>query len=244
MTGLFSYMANEDSDMVSLPEAMSAMYSEMDKYAQDMARKANSSCRKGCSNCCYLLAISSTIDGLNIAYHLVQTRSTKELRELVDALIEVGKKCDFPGLDNGTYFLKKIRCAFLSDQGECGIYSVRPASCRYHYVISPPENCSPDAKDGRTKIIDFRSLENAILTLNTQVTGKISGAPISLAVIAGLKTILKDAAETDEERKLIEYLDKRSQEVLTPDEWLHKHARNVHESTTKGTSGRMALDLK
>lgn len=93
------------------------------------------SCKKGCSFCCHI----------NVDIHEV------EAKVIFNYLGENGrfKKIDWNKLENqkglGTYERPKIKdsaCIFLESNGTCGIYDVRPISCRKFFVVSSAEKCN------------------------------------------------------------------------------------------------------
>ena len=145
---------------IGVSEALAALFESLDKTAQDALQKFGHvvSCKKGCNHCCKLLCTCSFAESVLIAETLLKGDAWEVW---LPKLREAALKTDFEGVDDGTYFSKKHSCVFLNDEGACSIYSIRPAACRFHLVVSPPENCDPDHR-GTANLIDFRKLEHVV----------------------------------------------------------------------------------
>lgn len=143
-------------EKVTATEYLMQLYKTADAHAEDMAKKMNSTCKKGCTACCGLLATITIADGFVLAEGLL---NRPDWEEWLPKLVTESLRHCYPGITKENWFKKKNMCVFLKD-GACSVYERRPAACRYHYVLSPPENCSPDMPpETQTVMIDLISLE-------------------------------------------------------------------------------------
>lgn len=106
---------------------------------------AQSSCRKGCAACCYQAIPSTPLEVARIKKFMA-TDERKELwmnkiRELKDHYPKANGKANFSDLA-GPYFFEGRPCPFLDlEDNTCGIYPVRPQTCRNHMVMTDPALC-------------------------------------------------------------------------------------------------------
>lgn len=89
-----------------------------------------SSCRKGCSYCCYINVDVSALEA-EILKPFVRAEDIPQL--------EKQKNLDFQGFLKLPYEDKK--CIFL-ENNQCRVYNDRPLACRKYHVISDPEICN------------------------------------------------------------------------------------------------------
>jgi len=101
------------------------IYSELDKFADSMAKQAV--CSKGCAHCCNIPVEVLPIETLHIEHYTGYSKQPKKLRKT-------------PSKAHMDY------CPFL-DRGkmECKIYEVRPFNCRSFYTFDDPELCRTGA---------------------------------------------------------------------------------------------------
>lgn len=122
-------------------------------------------CGKGCSNCCSLAVNCTFPEALNAAKALTPTQG-EALRRHIERLRGL-----LPLSMDLKSFLKNHRqqlghCPFLNDQDACGIYQVRPCSCRA--LLSTKENrwCGTDfgALSSEEKRDYVESLDRAVVS--------------------------------------------------------------------------------
>lgn len=131
--------------------------------------KAQHACAPGCYFCCYLPVDVLAPEAFRIAAHLKQTRSARELAELVYRLGAHGQH-DFGARP----------CVFLS-HGHCSIYEVRPMVCRGYNSLSK-ERCEAYYHDAS---VDLKGTKD-------RVAGRLAEA-MEEGVIAGLNALGLDA---------------------------------------------------
>ncbi len=109
-------------------------------------------CKKGCSTCCNLVVEITAIEADLIKDYVIKNFGQEEIKTLEGKL---KNDCyHYPNsqhcLSDDSLRLKHFKlnrpCSFLSPNGECTIYEVRPINCRSYLVFSDPETCKP--KDG------------------------------------------------------------------------------------------------
>ncbi len=177
-------------------DVMAEMYQTLDGYAEIQAAKMKTTCKKGCSSCCYLFAIIGPANGLVLADHILKQPNWESWLPKLAAAAE--KTC-FEGVCRTTYFDKAIPCVFLdTESGTCKVYDKRPAACRFHYVVSDPKDCSPHAP-GRptTASIDFIQLEELTWAVDLQLTKQMGwemppAGPIPVVVLHMMQYLTKD----------------------------------------------------
>lgn len=176
-----------DEGSIKVTDSLREVYKKLDAVAEEVTKKAKTTCSKGCAHCCYLLPTITFTEGLLIAETLL---SGADWREWLPKLREAAKKFDYVGITKRNYFDKGNPCVFLSADKYCSIYAERPAACRYHYVVSPPEKCSHLAtKSTTTHILDMLPLEEHVWGLNKMVVDQLGRrdmmiAPLPLMVLA------------------------------------------------------------
>lgn len=110
------------------------------------------SCRKGCSECCYVYVDTTAIEAELIRRYVKENFQSSKVSELACKAKETAKEMphyqDIENADDNeiniiakNYFRKRIPCLFLTDKGECSIYEVRPVNCRIFNSVSSPERC-------------------------------------------------------------------------------------------------------
>jgi hypothetical protein len=110
-----------------------------------------------------LLVSATLLEAVLIAQHLLENDSWKhKLPELKRKLREQADRIDaLGGIDKGEatsspYLKSKTPCVFLKENGDCGIYRIRPLSCRTYFVASPPSYCDPDDPESVVAGFDMR----------------------------------------------------------------------------------------
>ncbi len=135
------------------PERAAFFYQVIDQIISKSMEQKNErqiSCRKGCAFCCYQNVDISydeaclLIDNVEIDWEAVEKQAANESN-------------------------RSKRCVFLKEDNTCGIYEVRPISCRKYFVVSPPNDCNMDdpSNSGRVEVMGVNNAEfisSAIMT--------------------------------------------------------------------------------
>lgn len=219
------------------------LFRDLDAVAERRATQLKATCAKGCSHCCYLLATASFVEGLYIAEDLLQR---PDWRDWLPRLHEAAKKFCYPGVNKANYFRQGIPCVFLKDN-TCSIYEKRPEACRYHYVASPPKNCSHEMpEDTGTAIINMMPLSEKVWELNAHVIkqlmeehGGVMSAmvvgPIPITILWAMAYLIGPSPEQAILRPFLE-------ELPMPMQWVVKYAdpKEMDESESKRSMREMS----
>lgn len=106
----------------------------LDQVEQDLSRHLTAqdrefvACAPGCGSCCMVNVAVLQPEAINIAHYLQQTRSAQELIDLKQRMKKMVTAIS--GLDEEERIALRCNCVFLSEQGRCTIYPVRPLLCR------------------------------------------------------------------------------------------------------------------
>lgn len=116
------------------------------------------SCKEGCAHCCHLYVISTIADAINIAEEILTKRPGWQI--LAKQIQGAAKKMTSSGMNAYSWFDLQEPCVFLNVLTRtCDIYSVRPAECRFYFVVSPPVQCSIQRKGEKVRRYDLLHAE-------------------------------------------------------------------------------------
>lgn len=107
-------------------------------------------CKKGCSACCNLTIDMTEIEAELIKKYVEENFTPEDIEYLENRFKDDSYHCPNTQhcLNDESLRLKYFKlnrpCAFLSKNGECTIYEVRPVNCRSYLVFSNPEICKPN----------------------------------------------------------------------------------------------------
>lgn len=200
-------------------QALTHLYERIDAALAPVLAKQPITCRKGCAHCCMLFTAVSTADALRIGQ---QVLSWPDWKEWVPKLVQAAKAHCFEGVSNTTYLAKKLRCVFLKEDNTCGIYKYRPAPCRFHLVISPPEKCIPGAEPPTARL-DLREAESHVWAFSAEVDQKLLKAeapvlsPLPLMTLFGMRLLL------DKKGPAAEFFEKATEGLPTPQEYFERY---------------------
>jgi len=110
----------------------------------------HSSCKKGCHACCYNIIPIHAIEAEMIRSFVKKNFNRKRMSDVLAKIDENARHYPDPfviGLDYsmevfGRYYENQILCPFLSREGSCTVYEVRPLIARTHIVFSSPSLCN------------------------------------------------------------------------------------------------------
>jgi hypothetical protein len=116
---------NSRLDLKERKRLVFALYDQYERLAKPFKEQAV--CEKGCASCCIDVGNvgATTLEGLIILEYL-QEWDNQAIEEINRSIRE-----------NRIEKLKSVlvRCPFLDDEASCGIYAVRPFSCRRLYSV-------------------------------------------------------------------------------------------------------------
>jgi len=153
-------------------------------------------CKEGCAHCCTLPATATIPEMVPVVEYLTsrcdweQRRPALE-RELVKQLTAFAGVNVLDERERVAFFQRQLPCMFLTPDRRCEVYAVRPTVCRYHMVVSPPENCElgPGAEPKPIALVDLRKIEHATALAGAQAFGSLTGGPIPLVFVLAAKAL-------------------------------------------------------
>lgn len=217
-------MSNE---MISPMEALDLIYAQVDPQVDSFAQQMKVTCRKGCSHCCTLLAIITLADGFYLAEELF---SREDWKEWLPKLVAASEKFCVPGINKAAWFKKQEPCVFLKDNA-CTVYSKRPSACRYHMVISPPENCAPNAVNGEVAMLDLIAVEAQTswkVSVDLAPEGVPLAGPIPLMTLYAM-VLLANQKYKDRRDEVID----AAKDLPTPQQWIMTYGEGLFEDAAK-----------
>lgn len=169
------------------------LYREHEAPVADAAARMKVTCREGCAHCCKLPATATVPEMVPVVEHLVSRgdwghRRPALERELTHQLTEFAGVNILDEEQRVAFFRRQLSCAFLKAD-RCEIYAVRPAVCRYHMVVSEPQNCAHGPAAKPIALLDLRKIEHAVAIKGAEALGELTGGPIALAFVLAAKLL-------------------------------------------------------
>jgi Fe-S-cluster containining protein len=167
------------------------LYRDNASYVADSAEQLGVTCKPGCAHCCMLPA-TATLPEMVLVVEYLTSRSDWEKRRPALERELIRQLTAFAGVDildprsREAFFTRQLPCTFLTADKRCSIYDVRPAVCRYHMVVSPPENC---AHVGEFVKVDLQALETQVAVDGAKALGELTGGPIALVFVLAAKAL-------------------------------------------------------
>lgn len=159
------------------------LFQLLDKKAEERLKTGQPvSCKRGCHACCRLSITIVKQEADLISEFLI--KSNQDLMRLSRRL-EKSARLMTRTLNRFDYLSLEKDCVFLDSKKDCSIYDVRPSACRYHYVVSPPEDCSILDRSSTITAVNLMDLE-AIVWRQTFEQDKIVTGPLPLIVLDSL----------------------------------------------------------
>lgn len=180
------------------------LYKDHAPIVADAVARMGVTCKEGCSHCCMLPATATVPEMILVVEYLAgrcdwpRRRPALE-RELTRQLTEFATINFLDDRERADFFRRQLPCAFLKDN-RCEIYPIRPAVCRYHMVVSPPENCALGAENPATARVDLSQLEGDVAVRAAEAFGELLGGPIALTFVLAADLI---GIKLDVDRALI-----------------------------------------
>ena len=168
------------------------LYRDHAPQVADAAARMGVSCKEGCAHCCMLPATATIPEMVPVVQYLVgradwNRRRPALERELVHQLTEFAGVNVLDERERVAFFRRQLSCTFLTSDKRCEIYAVRPTVCRYHLVVSSPDNCEVGPEPRPIALVDLRKIEHAIAIKAAEAFGELTGGPIALAFVLAAK---------------------------------------------------------
>jgi len=171
-------------------------------------------CTKGCSGCCHLLTMVTLPEAIAIAEHVLPSPPmlALEVEGYVARVHAIMDRFRDRPLNAQTWFESAIPCLFLTASRQCRVYPVRPAPCRYHYVVSDPARCDPP-NDREVHKVDTRQAVLVVLSEVARMSRRESVdlyiAPLPIMFLWAIKFLVegREAFDTALERTDLGWLD-------------------------------------
>lgn len=96
-----------------------------------LAANTRLDCKRGCSYCCHYRVMVTATEAFVLA-EAVQTRLEAGQRSQVTEKLRANRAAT-ARMTPSEHEATNIACAFLADDGTCGVYDVRPLACRKHH---------------------------------------------------------------------------------------------------------------
>jgi len=169
------------------------LYRDHAPHVAEAAARMGVTCKEGCSHCCKLPATATVPEMVPVVEYLTSRcdwnqRKPALERELAHQLAEFAGVNVLDERERVAFFKRQLPCTFLKDN-RCEIYTVRPAVCRYHMVVSSPENCEHGPETKPIALVDLRKIEHDIAIKGAQAFGELTGGPIALAFVLAAKLL-------------------------------------------------------
>jgi Fe-S-cluster containining protein len=146
-------------------------------------------CARGCTRCCFHWVEDVYSFEAEIVADYIRTNRAEQIDEIIEKFsrdIEEVERLDLivaeklkkysheEGCERidpvdlllASFYQLRRPCALLTDSGECGIYPVRPLTCRVYVSFSDPVYCDPDyinVSDVRTYLLDLQETASRLL---------------------------------------------------------------------------------
>ena len=170
------------------------LYREQAPYVAEAASRLGVTCKEGCAHCCMLPATATIPEMVPVVEYLTSRcdwnqRKPALERELAHQLSEFAGVNVLDERERVAFFRRQLPCAFLTKDKRCEIYAVRPTVCRYHMVVSPPQNCEVGPEARPIALVDLRKIEQTVAIKGAKAFGELTGGPIALAFVLAAKLL-------------------------------------------------------
>ena len=171
------------------------------------------SCKEGCNHCCYMMTMCGVTEGRLMAEKVLSLHAWKYY---VKKMRQGAKEMDH--CNQSDYFQKRIPCVFLNKKGLCDVYDVRPAACRYYFVVSPPEDCSPTKVGQQVLAVNTSEPETAIWAFEAKHsrTGYWIFAPLPMMVLHMCFAVAMENGQVDKAK----FIKQQLKGITDPITWM------------------------
>lgn len=149
-------------------------------------------CGKGCSGCCSLVVNCTFPEAVLVATALDQQQHER-LQAQIPRLQKAADSSASLKEWLRTYRSEAGPCPFLDQSGACGVYAVRPLSCRSLLATKDPEWCTTDftTLSGEAKQVFMMSLDRSAVSFPTHyaATPQEIGQELEEATLKQMETV-------------------------------------------------------
>lgn len=121
-------------------KAASYVHKKIDEEIEQQFKNPNVkelvSCKRGCNACCHTQVAVTEGEAALLAERILEDNLDINFARLL-------MQANFSNDSSSFYKLayQDRACVFLSDEGTCQAYDIRPSVCRTNFVLSDPANC-------------------------------------------------------------------------------------------------------
>lgn len=160
-----SRLIKKGLSFADLRSVTSDFWRYLEQYVGAVAAKEGVVCGKGCGHCCS--HYPSSLEPFELLHIYGELRARPDFAGKIQKMWPLVREFDHffekgvaAGLSDeaaddealGKYFLQGRKCPMLGEGGSCGIYEIRPSSCRMYFSRQNPDYCQPslfsDAQNG------------------------------------------------------------------------------------------------
>ena len=145
-------------------------YALADEAAAQAPSRAQWDCARGCAHCCHLKVEVTPFEAEALS-RIATPEITLRIRRNAAAT---------RGLGAAAYRALRIPCAFLSDDGACLAYDVRPLRCRAHVSTSEP-SCAAVLRGEEDRAPGDDWLATAVQAIHAGLGGELTELHQALA---------------------------------------------------------------
>ncbi len=126
-------------------------------------------CKFGCHYCCFNLPLVTPPEALLIGYHVEQTFTAQEKKEINDKIKKILEHIDGISPYEVAMMRHALPCIFLKD-AMCRIYEVRPAVCRT-CTSTDAEHCKMifDSRNHRARLKCYQQIREIFQTIHSRL---------------------------------------------------------------------------
>ncbi len=126
-------------------------------------------CNPGCHYCCFNLPVVTPPEAMLMGYHVEQTFTTQEKKEIDDRINKIVERIDGFCPYEVAMMRHELPCIFLKD-AMCMVYEVRPAVCRT-CTSTNAEHCKMIFESGnhRARLKCYRQIREIFQTAHSRL---------------------------------------------------------------------------
>jgi len=147
-------------------------------------------CGAGCGNCCHHFPMS--VEPFELIHLYAGLRERADFAELLESCFVRVRR--FGALQDGedeeallhSYFSQRLPCPFIRASGDCGIYALRPLTCRMYFSHTDPRFCTSEHLQTPANRSFIVYLPDAIEEKIAEVSMRYAGLELPESLYGGL----------------------------------------------------------